>query len=111
MRTLKFIVTDQIIAQDPKCDFSGLVPGTAGYVQAEFSFSSEWAGFTKVAAFWSALGKEYPPQILRDGKSCMIPAEALERRTFKVQVIGKGPNSKKLTTNKVEVIQNGGAKT
>lgn len=108
MRTLKFIVDGQIIKQDPKCDFSGLVPGTSGYVQAEFSFSSDWAGYTKVAAFWSALGKEYQPQLLKDGKSCLIPAEALERRTFKVQIIGKGPNSKRITTDKVAVNQNGG---
>ena len=39
MRTLKFVVDKQIIKQNPDCDFSGLVPGTDGYLQAEFSFS------------------------------------------------------------------------
>ena len=39
MRTLKFIVEGQIIKQDPNCDFSNLVPGTEGYLRAEFSFS------------------------------------------------------------------------
>lgn len=107
MRTLKFIVDDQIIKQDPSCDFSGLVPGTERYLQAEFSFSSEWNGFTKVAAFYSVLGKEYPPQVLIDGKSCIIPAEALERRVFKIRVIGKKGESK-IQTNKVEVRQKGG---
>lgn len=111
MRTLRFIVNDQIIAQDPKCDFSGLIPGTEGYLQAEFAFSPEWNGCAKVAAFFSPMGKEYPPQILKDGKTCMIPSEALKKQVFKIQVLGRkdGVKSKKLITNKVTVSQNGGA--
>lgn len=107
MRILKFIVNDQIITQDPNCDFSGLVPGTEGYLKAEFAFSSEWNGTVKVASFYSQMGTEYPPQILEDGKTCTIPAEALKRRVFKVKVIGKR-NSFKLETNKLTVRQNGG---
>ena len=106
MRTLKFIVEDQIMKPDPNCDFNNLVPGTEGYLQAEFSFSPEWDGYVKVAGFYSALGIEYPPQQLKDNR-CMIPAEALEKRIFKVQIIG-GKNKSKLRTNKVEVRQNGG---
>ena len=111
MRTLRFIVDNQIIMQDPNCDFSGLVPGTEGYLLAEFSFSSEWAGCVKVAGFYSPLGTEYEPQVLRDGKTCLIPAEALTRRTFKVRVIGKRsskPQDLMLSTNKLTVRQNGG---
>lgn len=107
MRTLKFIVDDQIIRQDPNCDFSGLVPGTEGYLEAEFSFSPEWTGFTKVAAFYSLLGMEYKPQILADGKTCIIPSEALERRVFKIRVIGKQGETR-IATNKVAVSQKGG---
>ena len=107
MKTLKFVVDGQVIKQDPSCDFSGLVPGTEQYLRAEFRFSSEWNGYIKVATFWSALGKEYPPQELKDGKTCMIPTEALKKRVFKVQVIG-GNNKIKISTNKVKVIQNGG---
>lgn len=107
MRTLKFIVNKQIITLDPNCDLSGLIPGSEGYLQAEFSFSSEWKNCVKVAAFYSFLGKEYQPQLLKDGKRCMIPAEALKGRRFKVQVIGKD-NDVKITTNKVTVCQNGG---
>lgn len=107
MRTLKFIIDDQIIKQDPDCDFSGLVPGTEGYLQAEFSFSSEWTGCAKVAAFYSVMGHEYPCQLLKNGSTCMIPAEALERRSFKVQVLGKREGFK-IKTNKVTVCQNGG---
>lgn len=107
MRTLKFIVDNQIIKQDPDCDFNNLVPGTEEYLQAEFSFSQEWKGCTKVAAFWSALGREYEPQVIKDGKTCIIPSEALKRRTFKIQVIGKNKNTK-LITNKLRIVQNGG---
>lgn len=107
MRTLRFIVDKQIIKPDPNCDFTGLIPGTEGYLKAEFSFSPEWNGCIKVAAFYSRLGKEYEPQVLEDGKTCMIPAEALQKSAFGVRVIGKREGLK-LTTDKAIVCQNGG---
>lgn len=107
MRTLRFIVNGQIIKPDPNCNFDGLVPGTEDYLQAEFIFSSEWNGFVKVASFYSVMGNEYEPQILKDGKTCMIPAEALKRKTFKIRVVGKKDETK-LLTDKVTVNQNGG---
>ena len=107
MRTLKFIVDDQIIKKDPNCDFSGLVPGTDGYLKAEFSFSKEWSGYFRVAGFYSPMGKEYPARVLEDGRSCMIPAKACAKRTFYVKVLGK-KDDKRLVTNKVAVSQNGG---
>lgn len=108
MRTLRFIVKDQIIEQDPSCDFSNLVPGTSGYLRAEFEFSPEWKGTVKAASFYSALGKEYDAKILKDGKSCVIPEEALKRRVFKIQIVGRKEDGLKLTTNKVAVSQDGG---
>lgn len=107
-RTLKFIVEGQIIKPDPNCDFSDLVPGTEKYLQAEFSFSPEWSDYVRVATFWSPMGKEYPAQLLVNGKTCMIPTEALKRRIFKVQIVGKDASGKKMTTNKLAVSQNGG---
>lgn len=107
MRTLKFIVDDLNIKQDPFCDFSGLVPGTEQYLKAEFSFSSNWNGYVKAATFWSALGKEYDPQVLKDGMSCIIPAAALKKRIFKIKIVGI-KDGVKMTTNKVVVAQDGG---
>ena len=106
MRTLKFIVDKQIIKQDPNCDFSNLIPGTKGYLQAEFSFSPEWKDCVKVAAFYSPMGKEYPPQVLHHGRTCMIPEEALVGSAFKISVLGKKEGFK-ITTNKVTVSQKG----
>lgn len=106
MRTLKFIVDKQIITADTKCDFTRLVPGTKDYLKVEFSFSPEWNGFTKVVGFWSAMGKEYSPQLLADGKSCVIPSDAARRREFKLQVLGKKGELTQIT-NKVTIIQNG----
>lgn len=108
MRTLKFIVEGQIIRQDPNCDFSGLVPGTESYLQAAFSFSDEWDDCVKVASFYSIMGSEYDPALLKDGHTCMIPAEALVRQKFKIQLLGKRNDGLKLVTNKVIVDQNGG---
>lgn len=107
MQTLKFIVKGQIISLDPECDTTNLVPGSSGYLRAEFSFSSEWDNTVKVAAFFSNLGKEYPPQKLERGRTCIIPAEALSKSIFKVQVIGQ-TSKHTLVTNKVKVYQKGG---
>ena len=107
MRTLKFIVEDQIIKKDPNCDFSNLVPGTEGYIQEELSFSNDWAGCKKVAAFYSILCHEFEPQILEDGKSCLIPKEALQKEKFSIRVIGRAKNLK-IITDKIIVIQDGG---
>ena len=107
MRTLKFIVDKQIITPDPSCNFDGLIPGTDGYLQAEFSFSKEWRDCAKVVAFWSPFGREYPPQALKDGRSCLIPTEALAKQSFKIQVIGQRDDYK-LVTNRLLIKQNGG---
>lgn len=104
MRTLKFIVEGQTIRQDPKCNFAGLVPGSGGYLQAEFTFSKEWINSPKVVAFYSRLGKEYTPQPLKDGRTCLIPSEALEKRFFKLKVLGRNG----LKTNRLEIDQKGG---
>lgn len=107
MRTLKFIVDGQTIKQDPYCNFGGLVPGTQGFLQAEFSFSKEWNNTAKVVGFYSNLGKEYEPRLLKDGKTCVIPAEATTNRAFKLQVFGQG-DGYSLKTNRFKVDQKGG---
>ena len=104
MRTLRFIVSGQTIRPDPKCDFGGLIPGSKGVVRAEFVFSNEWKNTAKVVGFYSRLGMEYPPQALKDGKTCTIPTEALQKRIFKLKVIGQNG----LMTNKVTIDQKGG---
>ena len=106
MRSLRFIVENQKITRDPLCDFSGLVAGTEGYLRAEFLFSKEWDGFTKVAAFWG-LGRECPPKILDSRNSCVIPAEALRWTSFDVGVIGKR-NNLILKTGREKVFQERG---
>jgi hypothetical protein len=109
MRILKFIVEGQILKPDPDCDFSGLVPGTEGYLQAEFSFSPEWNNCAKAVEFYSIMGREYPCcQVLKNGKTCLIPSVPLERRAFKIRIVGKCVGSKTLTTNKIEIKQDGG---
>ena len=107
MRTIHFIVNKQTLSLDPTCDISGLVPGTKGYLLANFSFSSEWDDCAKVAAFFSNLGREYEPQVLANGVSCVIPSEALEKSIFKVQVLGR-KNDYNISTNRLIVRQNGG---
>lgn len=107
MRTLRFIVDGETIKQDPSCDFSGLFPKTNSEIHAEFVFSPEWKSRVKVAAFWSMLDKEYPPQVLEDDNTCLIPAEALFRPAFKVQILGKH-RGRLFKTNTLTVYQKGG---
>ena len=49
MRSLNFIAVRQNLQKDPTSDFSGLVRGSKGYLQAHFSFDAEWTGCGKVA--------------------------------------------------------------
>lgn len=107
MRTLKFIVEGQTIRLDPDCDFTGIIPGTEGYLEAKFSFSPEWDGTTKAAAFYSNLGREYEPQLIKRDNTCVIPAEALAKSIFKVQVVGQ-KNNCIIRTNRAKVHQRGG---
>ena len=107
MRTLKFIVNGQTIKQDPACNFDGLYPGSEGYLRAEFAFDKEWGNTVKVVGFFSNMGKEYEPRLLKDGKTCIIPTEALKNRIFKIQVMGK-QGDRKIVTNKVVINQKGG---
>lgn len=67
MKTLKFNVDGQSITLDPESGAEKLVPGSEGYVLAEFAFSKEWDNCTKVAAFYSNLGREFEPQVLKEG--------------------------------------------
>ena len=108
MRTLKFIVNGQTLAPDPACDFSGLYPGTEGYLQAEFTFDEAWKNSVKVVGFFSNMGREYEPQALKDNKTCKIPDDALKKRIFKIKVIGKTKDGTRLETNKLAVHQKGG---
>lgn len=102
MRILKFIVEGQKIIPDPSCNFSGIVKGTKGYLQAEFKFDNDWNGCRKAAVF-NKLGKDYPVPIV--GNKCEIPAEALTWRKFEVSVVGER-DGYRITTDKAEVIQN-----
>lgn len=108
IRTLKFIVNGQIIEKDPNCDFSNLVPGTERYLKLEFSFSPEWSDYDKVVQF-KRFRTEFTPQVLTDGKSCLIPAEAAKQKMFHIKVLGK-KNDTKLNTNSILIVQDGGIK-
>lgn len=107
MRTLSFIVKNQIIERDPSCDFSGLVAGTSGYLDAKFSFSSDWDGCTKVVGFSTKNGKEFAPCVLSNGNTCHIPDEALEYHEFNIKVYGKKKGCK-ITTRPISIKQYGG---
>lgn len=106
MRTLRFIVDNETIKQDPSCDFTGLFPGKNSDIRAEFVFSPEWKNKVKVAAFWSTLDKEYDPQVIEED-ACSIPVEALDKASFKIQVLGKRSRDF-LYTNKLTILQTGG---
>lgn len=104
MRKLKFNVEGQKLKKHPNCNFENIETGTKNYLTAEFNFSNDWNGFVKVASFCSVLGKEYSPAILKDGKSCIIPEEVLNKRKFGIQIVGKKEDII-IKTNKIFVSQ------
>lgn len=107
MRTLKFIVDGSTIKQDPACNFDGLFPAPNQEIAAEFIFSNEWTNVPKVAAFYSILGTEYAPQIIREKNRCMIPSEALNSPAFKLQILGSNRGNI-ISTNMLTIYQKGG---
>lgn len=101
MRTLRFIVNEQNLKKDSSCDFTNIISGTRGYLEAEFVFNESWNMFGKVAVF-GALLQEYPV-IIKNGK-CEIPSEVLDGEKFSVYVVGS-KNGKRITTNSVTITQ------
>ena len=104
MRTLRFMIQGQRLTKAQGCDFSGLVPGTEGYLKAEFEFDSEWDGCKKAASFFRDGDKEFATPIINN--ECVIPAESLTRIKFSVSITGIRKEFK-ITTNKIDVLQGG----
>ena len=92
MRTLSFIITGQHITGSA---ISDLVGNTKNYVQASFSFSSEWDDLLKVAIF-SANSKQYP--VVIEQGTCKVPNIVLTTDFFTVGVYA-GADSERLTTD------------
>ena len=108
MRILSFNVKKQIIERDPSCDFSGLVAGTDGYIDAVFSFSTDWDGCTKVVGFFSKGGEEeFEPCVLTKDNTCHIPKEALAYHEFEIKIYGKKEGCF-ITTRPIIIKQYGG---
>lgn len=106
MRVLSFLVEGNTIKPDPACDFTGLFPGQEDTVLAEFTFSPDWKSRVKVVAFYSVMGKEYPPQAINSDGTCLIPTEALAKVAYKIQVLGKG-KGQRVETNQLTIYQSG----
>lgn len=109
MRTLVFNVKGQMIERHPSCDFSGLVAGTEGYLEAKFILSADWDNCAKVAGFFSKDGEEFPPRVLDKENTCEIPTKALLHHEFKIKLYGKREGYS-ITTNKITIKQHGGIK-
>lgn len=101
MRELQFLIRQQNIRKNPGCDFSGLVSGTEGYLQARFLCSEEWNGCAVAAVFSSVDGTEAVPVV---NGECAVPKKILKKKRWWVYVVGVKDNYR-ITTNKVEVMQ------
>lgn len=90
MKTINFKVNGQRLSLE-----NGLrgrvLAGTKGYLVAKFTFSEDWDGFQKVAAFYDGDGHEYPRPLVSN--QCMVPDEVTDGVKFKVKVFGKQGNS------------------
>ena len=102
-RDLAFIVEDQELSKDPSCDFSGLVPGSSGYLRVVFVFHGLWDTLAKAAVF-STNGVESAMPITND--SCVIPDSVLKEKSFSIRLVGKN-SQQMLQTNRLVVNQLG----
>lgn len=101
MRILDFVVTKQKIERDPMCDFTGIAPGSRGYLYARFRFSADWKGCKKVVVFSGRGEEECVP--LTNGM-CEIPAKVLIGNTVGVTVVGEC-DEYRIPTNKISFQQ------
>lgn len=105
MRQLEFTANRQLLSKKAGCDFSNIVPGSSGLLEAKFEFTpaEDWDKCLKAASFWVG-DKEYGAR-LDENNTCIIPAEALTEDKFKVSVLGLRADGYRITTNKVTVRQ------
>jgi len=105
MRTLEFNVKELKLEKVSSCDFSGIVPGSSGYLKARFRFDNTWAGLTKVAVFSE---RKYESAEIIEKNECVIPDKVLERKTFEIYVVGKDKvTGSKIKTNRIVIEQEG----
>ena len=88
MRVLKFDVNGQNLSKSKNCDFSGIVPGSDGYLKARFTFSNDWYGMVKVAEFRTYASSEPVPVPIINNE-CMVPSEVTGGDKWYVKAIGK----------------------
>jgi len=81
---LKFIVNNQTITSESRIM---LVAKTVGVYEAEFTFSEEWASYTKTAYFKLGENGTSYPKILTNNK-CQIPPECINTGLLFVSVSG-----------------------
>lgn len=98
MRTLSFTISGQHIEGTP---ISDLVGNSKNYVEASFSFSSEWDGMTLKVAVFVSNSKEYPVILDAEGKA-KVPDICLATDKFTVGIIGAAAGTR-LTTDTAEI--------
>ena len=108
MRTLRFKVSGQELIRAPGCDFSNIIAGTSGYLQAAFEFGQDWDGTIRVAAFYPYLQSREVAALITDG-TCIVPDEVTAYDTFKIGVVGQRENGQRITTNLITIKQERGS--
>jgi hypothetical protein len=103
MRTLRFNVSGQELIRAPGCDFSNIIAGTSGYLQAAFEFGADWDGTVRVAAFYPYPQSEEVAALITDG-ACITVCD-----TFKIGVVGQRENGQRITTNLITIKQERGS--
>ena len=108
MRTLRFKVSGQELTRAPGCNFSNIIAGTSGYLQAAFEFGQDWDGTVQVAAFYPYLQSQEVGRLIKDG-TCIVPDEITAYDTFKIGVVGQRENGQRITTNLITIKQERGS--
>ena len=94
---LTFSVNKQIIT---RTDVDKPVSNSVDYLEATFSFSSDWDSTMKTAIFKRGLATI--KAVVLENDSCLVPWEIIHENGFQVSVIGVG-NGQRITTNAIFV--------
>lgn len=101
MRILEFRVEGQRLRKSDSCDFSGIAPGTIGYLKLHFIFDGDWYDCNKICIF-DTLTKSVPVKI--ENGYCLVPEEISKSSSFSVSLVGKGVKKDYLIRTNKELI-------
>ena len=105
LRTLEYDITRQKITRTAGCDFTGLAPGTKGYLKVKFhTITDEWIRCEKFAVFYIDDIEICDVKLDKDD-ACIVPDYITAQKEFYIALVGKNDDFQ-IKTSQIRVKQN-----